>query len=291
MKERKIVLTVAGSDPSGGAGIQADIRTAVKLDTYPCSVITAITAQNTMGVDNIWGIDRLQLEGQLSSVLDDIKPDAVKIGLLSSAVDIDVIVRAIQKYDLINIVVDPVLSPTLNAKEPDRALAEAYVKDLFPLATIVTPNIPEKDFFEKLANSPFGQLCDAYLLKGGHTEGEICEDILFYHSLERTSTDFQSTSFPTLNNRTQPFLPQDMSPLAEEEYYSSVTSRKFRHKRVSTSNTHGSGCVLSTAIACYLAQEYHLEKAVESGLKFTSNALREAAGFKLGRGDYGPALM
>ena len=157
--------------------------------------------------------------------------------------------------------------------------------------TELTAYIPEKDFFELIAEEPFENICNAFLLKGGHDESSICTDKLYYHSLQRMSADFQSTSFPTLNNRTQPFLPQDLSPLAEEEYLNSIVSKEFRHKRIFSTNTHGSGCILSTAIACYLAQEYYLEKAVEYGLKFTYNALKESTDFQLGKGTYGPALV
>lgn len=291
MKEKKIVLTIAGSDPCGGAGIQSDIRTASRIGLYPCSVITAITAQSTSEVKGVWNVGRIELEAQLDCLLQDISPDAVKIGIIPSTDILDIIVKAIQKYDLNNVVVDPILTPTLSNKEPDRELAEAYISNLFPLAALITPNIPEKDFFESIAEEPFENICNAFLLKGGHGESSICTDKLYYHSLQRMSADFQSTSFPTLNNRTQPFLPQDLSPLAEEEYLNSIVSKEFRHKRIFSTNTHGSGCILSTAIACYLAQEYYLEKAVEYGLKFTYNALKESTDFQLGKGTYGPALV
>lgn len=290
MKKKKTILTIAGSDPSGGAGIQADIRAAEQIGLYPCSVVTVLTAQNSEKVFDIWGVEPLKIHAQLECLLDDISPDAVKIGLLNSADALGVIVDAIRKFDLHNIVVDPVLALTLSNGKPNKQLAEAYVSELFPLATLVTPNIPEKEYFEKITDQEFDTLCEAFLLKGGHADNEYCCDRLYYHSLRSNRSDFQSTAFPSLNNRTQPILPQDNSLHPEEEYSRDIVMKEFRAKRISTANTHGSGCVLSTAIACYLAEEYHLEKAVEAGLKFTRNAMRNSAGSKLGRGNYGPTL-
>ena len=290
MKEKKIILTIAGSDPAGGAGIQTDIRTASDLGLYPCIVVTAITAQNTSEVAGVWGVNDNQLESQIDSLLSDIHPDAVKIGLVASAAALDIIAGKIEEFDLNNVVVDPILSPTLASAQPDQELARKYVERLFPLASLVTPNIPEKDYFESLTGKPFEELCEAFLLKGGHGEGETCFDSLSYHALDKLSSEFQSTSFPTLNNKTQPFMPQDLSPMAEEEYARTLVTREYRHKRIQTSNTHGSGCVLSTAIACFLAKEFHLEKAVETGLKFTYNTLRASADVKFGKGNYGPSL-
>ena len=290
MKKKNIVLTIAGSDPAGGAGIQADIRTAERIGLYPCSVITALTAQNTSKEAEIWGVEPLKINDQLEWLLEDIHPDAVKIGLITSADALNVIVQAIHKFDLNNIVVDPVMSLTLSSQKPNTKLAEAYIKELFPVATLVTPNLPEKTFFEKISGKNFENLCDAFLLKGGHAEDNECIDKLYFHSLEKGYGDFQSTAFPSLTNKNQPILPQDSSLLKEEECTREIHEKEFKTRRLNTTNTHGSGCVVSTAIACYLAKDYHIEKAVESGLKFTHKSMRDSALFKIGKGNYGPTL-
>lgn len=291
MKDKKVFLSIAGSDPSGGAGIQADIKTAVKIGLYPCSVITAVTAQNTSGVQGIWSVGNDKLKAQLYSVLSDIRPHALKIGLIGSQEAITVLRSIIEQYELTNVVVDPVLSTTLDSRTPDSEFIKLLVTELFPMATLITPNIPEKEIIEKTMGTSLEELCEAFLLKGGHSSGKDCEDILFYNNLATPNQEFQSSAFPSITNSNQPFFPQDSSPLSENEYRRIPVMKKFIHRRLDSENTHGSGCVLSSAVACFLAQGLHLEKAVDRALKFTQEAIKESSSFRLGKGNYGPTLL
>lgn len=291
MKEKKIILTIAGSDPSGGAGIQADLKTAVMLDVYPCSVITVVTAQNGMEFKNSWPVSVDAVKEQLDCVLSDLMPDAVKIGLIQSGELITAIAQKCIEYNLPNIVIDPVISPTLSDGKVDEHLIRSLAEHLFPLATLVTPNIREKDYFESIMGVPFHLLCESYLLKGGHSEGVECIDRLFFRRNIDQSVSMPSSAFPTINhNHSSLFSQESLIPVPEVEE-ASVFVEEYVHKRISTDNTHGSGCVLSAAIACFLAQQHSLEEAVRLGIKFIDKAINKSSKIKLGKGNYGPALI
>lgn len=246
------MLSIAGSDPSGGAGIQADIKVANLLGVYPCAVVSALTAQNTFAVSEVWPVEADKLEAQLRCLLQDMHPVSVKIGLLPSAELIDVVAKFIREYNLSNIVIDPVLSLSLESFSPVRNLMKAYGEVLFPLASLVTPNIPEVEAFEAFFNSSFSNLCNSFLLKGGHSDNQICCDKLFIDG---------------------------------------KLVREFTHKRINTDNTHGSGCVLSSAIASFLALGKRLEVAVSDAIIFTNKCILNSKDVKLGAGNYGPALI
>lgn len=254
-------LTIAGSDCSGGAGIQADIKTMMAQHVYAMSAITALTAQNTTGVSDIMNVTPEFLGKQLDSIFTDIFPEAVKIGMVSEQNIIKVIAQKLQQYHARNIVVDPVMVATSGAKLISDGAIEDLKNDLFPLATLLTPNIPEaeilsrkqihneKDMIE--AAQIIGQQFHcAVLLKGGHQLNDA-NDLLF-----------------------------------QDNHY-----QWYRGKRISNPNTHGTGCTLSSAIASYLAKGETLQKAIEYAKEYISKALAVQLDLGNGAGPMDHAFM
>lgn len=246
-------LTIAGSDSSGGAGIQADLKTMLANHVYGMSAITALTAQNTTGVTDIMEVTPKFLAEQLDSIFTDIKPDAVKTGMVSSSQLIDIIADKLREYKAVNIVVDPVMVATSGAKLICDDAMETLKKKLLTLATVITPNIPEGEVLagmkitskedmvtaaEKISNT-YG--CSV-LLKGGHSLNDA-NDLL-------------------------------VEPGKEPVW--------FKGRRIANTNTHGTGCTLSSAIASNLAKGKSLEEAVKGAKNYISGAL--AAGLDLGKG-------
>ena len=247
----KTALTIAGSDSSGGAGIQADIKTMTVLGVYAMSAITALTAQNTTGVTAVSEVTPKFLEQQLDAVFTDIPPDAVKIGMVSSSELIKTIAEKLKFYNAKNIVVDPVMVATSGAKLIEDDAVETLKKFLFPLATVTTPNIPEAeilsnikiktaDDMEKAAKIIFENYGCAVLCKGGHSLNDA-NDILFDGEI-----------------------------------------KIFNGKKIDNPNTHGTGCTLSSAIAAGLAKNLTLIDAIDAAKKYISGAL--AANLNLGKG-------
>ncbi len=248
----KKVLTIAGSDSGGGAGIQADIKTMTMNGVFAMSAITALTAQNTTGVQGIHDVPPAFLAAQLDSVFTDLRPDAVKIGMVSSAALAETIAERLRFYRAENIVVDPVMVATSGARLIAEDAVDVLMKELFPLAALLTPNIPEA---EVLRGRPIGSVADmeraageigerfgnAVLLKGGHT----------------------------LND-------------ANDLLWSDGALRWFRGRRIDNPNTHGTGCTLSSAIAANLAKGFPLEESVARAKDYVSGAL--AAMLDLGAG-------
>ena len=248
-------LTIAGSDSSGGAGIQADIKTMTCNGIFAMSAITALTAQNTTGVTAIMEVKPEFLKEQIKAVVTDIFPDAVKTGMVSSSALIKVISDSIKEYGLKNIVVDPVMVATSGAKLITDEAIETLKKELLPLATVITPNIPEAEvlFASKIQNetdmeraakeisSKFG--C-AVLLKGGHSLNDA-NDYLF-------------------------------------DAKSGNDGIWFYGKKINNPNTHGTGCTLSSAIAANLAKGLSLSDAVKNAKDYISGALE--AMLDLGKG-------
>lgn len=246
-------LTIAGSDSSGGAGIQADLKTMLANHVYGMSAITALTAQNTTGVTDIMEVTPEFLAEQLDSIFTDIRPDAVKTGMVSSSQLIDIIADKLREYKAVNIVVDPVMVATSGAKLICDDAMETLKKKLLTLATVITPNIPEGEVLagmkitskedmvtaaEKISNT-YG--CSV-LLKGGHSLNDA-NDLL-------------------------------VEPGKEPVW--------FKGRRIANTNTHGTGCTLSSAIASNLAKGKSLEEAVKGAKNYISGAL--AAGLDLGNG-------
>lgn len=248
----KTMLTVAGSDSSGGAGIQADIKTAAAHGVYAESVITALTAQNTTGVMAIEEVGPAFLGAQLDAVFKDIYPDAVKVGMVPSAELIDVVADKLAEYGARNVVVDPVMVATSGSALIKGGAVYKLAERLFPLALLVTPNLPEGEALcgrkiscavdmEKAAAEIGDRYGCSVLLKGGHS-AENADDLLY-------------------------------------------TGGKYlwlRGKRIDNPNTHGTGCTLSSAIACNLACGLSLEDAAAKAKEYVAGAL--AAGLNLGRG-------
>lgn len=248
----KTVLTIAGSDCSGGAGIQADIKTMTANGVYAMSSITALTAQNTTGVSGIMEVTPEFLAMQLDSVFTDIFPDAVKIGMVSSARLIEVIAGKLAFYNAKNIVVDPVMVSASGSKLLRDDAIETLKNKLFPLALILTPNIPEASVLTglsieneedmiKAAETISKQFGCAVLCKGGHSVNDA-NDLLYY------------------NNK----------------------FTWFRGERINNDNTHGTGCTLSSAIACGLAKGMSLEEAIRAAKDYVTGALK--AMLNLGKG-------
>ena len=248
----KTALSIAGSDSCGGAGIQADIKTMTLNGVYAMSAVTALTAQNTTGVSAILEADADFLEKEINAVFEDIFPDAVKIGMVSSSALIEVIAQRLQFYQAKNIVVDPVMVATSGARLINDSAINTLKEKLLPIADVITPNIPEtevlsgmkisdKDDMEKAAVSIGEKFKCAVLVKGGHSINDA-DDIL----------------------------------------YSNGKITYFKGKRIDNPNTHGTGCTLSSAIAANLAKGYSLEKSVERAKEYISGAL--GAMLDLGRG-------
>ena len=246
-------LTIAGSDSSGGAGIQADIKTMTANRVYAMSAITALTAQNTTGVTDIMEVTPKFLAEQLDSIFTDIVPDAVKTGMVASAELIETIAEKLTEYHAKNIVVDPVMVATSGARLISEDAISTLKNRLLPLATVITPNIPEAEVLsemeikteadmEKAAEVICNTLGCAVLLKGGHKLNDA-NDLLFQKGKEPVW---------------------------------------FQGKRIDNPNTHGTGCTLSSAIASNLAKGRDLETSVQYAKNYISGAL--AAMLDLGKG-------
>ena len=248
----RCALTIAGSDSSGGAGIQADIKTMIMNGVYAMSAITALTAQNTTGVTGIMEVTPAFLEQQMDAVFTDIRPDAVKIGMVSSSELIRSIAKKLKEYEAENIVVDPVMVATSGSRLIAEEAIETLNQELLPLATVLTPNIPEAEVLADMqieneadmiaAAKKISQTYNcAVLCKGGHSINDA-NDLLY----------------------------------ANDRY------EWFRGKRVDNPNTHGTGCTLSSAICSNLAKGYPLSDAVKTAKDYISEALE--AMLDLGKG-------
>ncbi|GAB3647534.1 bifunctional hydroxymethylpyrimidine kinase/phosphomethylpyrimidine kinase [Ramlibacter alkalitolerans] len=250
------VLSIAGSDSGGGAGIQADLKTFAALGCFGMTAITALTAQNTLGVRSIHAVPLQILADQIDAVVEDIGVDAVKIGMLHSADTVRTVAAALRRHALREVVLDPVMIATSGAKLIDDEAVEVLVRELFPLASVVTPNLDEAAL---LVGQPLRSEADmqaaarqliergahAVLVKGGHLAGDTVSDLL---------------------------LVRGSPPLW------------MRAPRIASGNTHGTGCTLSSAIASQLALGADLVQAVESARGFVRGALAAGADVRTGAG-------
>lgn len=273
------VLTVAGSDSGGGAGIQADVKTCDATNVFATTAITAITAQNTLGVMSVHKIPIEELRSQLDAVLADIGSDAVKTGMLPSAEAAREVVRAVTQYAVPNLVVDPVMVSTSGSRLMSEEDVVSIRNTLFPVALLVTPNLLEaralldcppltsiRDM-ETAAKAIFEYGPAYVLVKGGHLK-------------QATATE----SVESLGTSTS-------SPIQAQMIDVLYDGRKFIHiseSVIDTSNTHGTGCTLSAAIACYLAKGYSMENAVRAGRKYLHQTLFASKSLKIGQGFNGP---
>ena len=250
------LLTIAGSDSGGGAGIQADLKTFSALGCFGMTAITALTAQNTTGVRAIHGVPPDMLRDQIDAVVEDIGVDAVKIGMLRSPDIVRTVAEAIDRHGLQRVVLDPVMVATSGAVLIDNFAIAQLVKELFGRAVLVTPNLDEaallvgrplrsESDMEAAAHELLTKGVRAVLLKGGHLAGEVVSDLLLG---------------------------------------ASNAPHWMRAPRIATANTHGTGCTLSSAIAAYLALGYALVDAVEAARVYVRGALAASANVKTGQG-------
>lgn len=253
----KTCLTIAGSDSSGGAGIQADLKAMTLNGVYAMSVITALTAQNTQGVTAILDVSPEFIVDQMDAVFTDIYPDAIKIGMVSSPEIVEAIAESLEKFQAKNIVLDPVMVATSGAKLLKEEAKDSLINRLIPLADVITPNIPEGEILAEMkikseddmqrAAAMIGDKYDcAVLLKGGHKVND-----------------------------------------ANDLLYRDGKFKWFRSDRIDNPNTHGTGCTLSSAIASNLAKGLDLDEAIAKAKTYLTEALR--AGLDLGKGS-GPLM-
>lgn len=262
MKRYNTVLTVAGSDSGGGAGIQADIKTISACGCYATSAITSVTVQNTLGVHDTFGVPASVVAAQMNAVLDDIGADAVKIGMLNARETLLAVYECLAERKVRNIVLDTVFISTSGRYLLQPDAIDSLREKIFPLCRILTPNIPEAEtimgnkissvddmkqaarFISDSSSSSLHPV--SVLLKGGHCTGDDLTDVLF---------------------------------CAETCKYT-----LFRAARIDSVNTHGTGCTLSSAIASFLAKGFSLTDAVTMAKKFVDDAIRHGAGYEIGKG-------
>lgn len=251
-------LTIAGSDSCGGAGIQADIKTMSALGCYAASVITAVTVQNTMGVSAVHAVPPEIVAGQIRAVMDDIRPQAVKVGMVNDINTIKTIADTLAEYDIEHLVVDPVMVATSGARLMQDDAVEVFTQKLMPIATLLTPNVPEAEVLSGLTVNDKSSMdnaariiqdkgCQSLLIKGGHIEGRKIDRL--YTAMGR--------------------------------------EREYEAANVATRNTHGTGCTLSSAITSYLAMGYAIGEAIAAAKEWLTGALIAGANVEIGSG-HGP---
>ena len=253
------VLTIAGSDSSGGAGIQADLKTFAALGCYGMSAITALTAQNTVGVQGIHAVPASFLKAQIQSVMDDIGVDALKIGMLHEPAIVSVVAWAIDHYNIRHVVLDPVMVATSGDRLIAQETVQVLVRELFPRVSVVTPNldeaqlllgqpIPDAQTLDAAAKGLLALGAKAVLLKGGHLVGDEVVDLLVQ---------------------------------------TEGATRRLASSRIPSRNVHGTGCTLSSAIAAHLALGHGLEEAVVLARTYILSAIEQGAQVQTGQG-HGP---
>ena len=255
MKPKSKVLIIAGSDSSGGAGIQADIKTVTALGSYAMTAITAITAQNTTGVKSIVSIDPKEILKQITFTCKDIKPDAIKIGMLHSSKVINSVMNALNKVKVSKIVLDPVMVAKGGANLINNKAIDILKNKLIKKVSLITPNIPEAEVLTKTkinnvedmiyaANILLDRGAKNVLVKGGHLNRKVVQDV----------------------------------------FVSKNEIKIFKHKKISTKNTHGTGCTLSSAITTYFSCGKTLKKSCELGTKYVNNAIGSNLNYGKGHG-------
>ena len=255
MKPRAKILIIAGSDSSGGAGIQADIKTITSLGGYAMTSVTAITSQNTTGVKSVVAINPKEIEKQIFFTCKDIKPDGIKIGMLHSSYVINAVAKTLDKIKIKKIILDPVMVAKGGAKLINNNAVETLKKKLIKKTYIITPNIPEAEILTKIKINNLNDMKKAaqilldlgaknVLLKGGHTNSKDVKDLF-------------------LNNKEIVI---------------------FKNKKIKTKNTHGTGCTLSSAITTFLSCGKPIKKSCELGIKYVNQAIRSNLSYGKGHG-------
>ena len=259
MKTSHKALTIAGSDCSGGAGVQADLKTFSAIGVYGMSIITALTAQNTKAVNDVLPTPVEHLRMEFDAIFEDIRPDSLKIGMCVNESIIGVIAECLKKHEAKNIILDPVMISTSGCQLIDDNAIDALCRELMPMCDLLTPNRLEA---ERIAGMPIRQQSDvavvankilnyapAVLIKGGHIDDEKMTDYLFFRDSSEPMT--------------------------------------FSAHRIDTKNSHGTGCTLSSAIAAYMALGYKLTDSVDFAKKYLTNALMCGSDIDIGQG-HGP---
>ena len=255
MRPKSKILIIAGSDSSGGAGIQADIKTVTALGSYAMTAITAITSQNTTGVKSIFSVDPKEIFNQIVFTCKDIKPDAIKIGMLHSSKVINSVIKALNRVKISKIVLDPVMIAKGGAKLIDTKAVEILNKKLLKKTSLVTPNIPEAEIIPKTKIKCLEDMIKAakiinklgvknVLVKGGHLNNKIVQDVL----VSRNEVSI------------------------------------FKNRKISTKNTHGTGCTLSTAIATFFSCGKTIKKSCELGTKYVNSSIKTNLNYGKGHG-------
>ena len=255
MKPRSKILIIAGSDSSGGAGIQADIKTVTALGSYAMTAITAVTSQNTTGIKSIVPIPPKEILNQIVFTLNDIKPDAIKIGMLHSAKVIESVIKSLDSINVKKIILDPVMVAKGGAKLIDDKAIKLLKDRLIKKVTLITPNIPEAEILTKTkiknkedmifaANKLIVAGARNVLIKGGHLDSKIVQDVLVSKS----------------------------------------DIKIFNNLRYKTKNTHGTGCTLSSAITTFLSCGKTIKKSCELGIKYVSSSIKTNPNYGKGHG-------
>ena len=255
MRPKSKILIIAGSDSSGGAGIQADIKTVTSLGSYAMTAITAITSQNTTGVKSIFPIKPNEIEKQIIFTCKDIKPDAIKIGMLHSLSVIKSVISSIDKIKVKKIILDPVMVTKSGTKLINDQAIQILKNKLVNKVTLITPNIPEAEILTKTkikniedmiyaANILLNLGAQNVLIKGGHLNAKIVQDV----------------------------------------FVNKNEIKIFKNKKITTKNTHGTGCTLSSAIATFFSCGKPLKKSCELGIKYVNNSIASKLNYGKGRG-------
>ena len=255
MKLRSKILIIAGSDSSGGAGIQADIKTVTALGSYAMTAVTAVTSQNTTGLLSIFSVSPEEISKQIEFTSKDIKPDAIKIGMLGNAKVINAVIKSVSKIKVNKIILDPVMVAKGGARLIDNSSIKILKEKLLKKASLITPNIPEAEILSNqkiiskddmvIAGKKLLALgANSVLIKGGHLNSKITYDVLV--------------------NKNSVF--------------------EFKNKKIKTKHTHGTGCTLSSAIATYYSCGKSLKKSCENGIKYVNQAITYAPKYGKGHG-------
>jgi hydroxymethylpyrimidine/phosphomethylpyrimidine kinase len=255
MLPKSKVLIIAGSDSSGGAGIQADIKTVSSLGSYAMTAVTAITSQNTTGVKSIVPISPKEISNQIEFTLKDIKPDSIKIGMLHSSKVVESVMKSLNKFKISKIVLDPVMVAKGGTKLINTKAISSIRNKLIKKTFIITPNIPEAEILTRIKINSLDDMISSgkllielgaknVLIKGGHLKSKVMTDILI--------------------NKEEVIM--------------------FNNKKFATKNTHGTGCTLSSAIATYLSRGKVLKKACELGIKYVNEAIGSNLNYGKGNG-------
>ena len=298
------VLSIAGSDPSGGAGIQGDIKTIFAEGCYGMGVVTGLTVQNTLGVSDVMPVPTEFLYRQIDEVISDIKPEATKIGMIVSAEQVDVIVGLIKRHSLENVIVDPVIAPTSGAAFASEEVMKSMIEKLFPLSALVTPNLPEAKRICEIIECQNLQLKDD--AQKQYQAQVQSKDIFRIKIQPQTQSQSQTEIYGKAANLSAPelacFIGQrcgcsvlikgghaegssatDYLWTASDENMMGCTT-EFMGDRVETTSSHGTGCALSSSIAANMAKGHTLEAAIDRGKGYVTSALKSDMRIGTGNG-------